>query len=400
TVTPNAALANSQLYYIALNPVADTANNATSLQSVTFTTEAQLSSAADLIAYTIANQISSNINSANKTVNVVMPAGSDVTNLTATFTISEGATITVSGTPQVSGTTANDFTNPVTYTIVSQDGNTTNNWTVTVSVMLSSEADIITFTIPGQVANAIIDADEAKVIVTMPYGTDITNLVPTITVSDYATISPASGLAQNFTNTVDYTVTAQDGTNKLWNVSVTFTSPAPSNENNIISFTLPGQTGNTIIDNDTRTVTVQMPVGLSLVNLIPSIQISPGATISPSADAVRDFSNPVIYRVTSASGISVDWVVKVQQGSDDEGLFFTFISGTQIFHIENPTLGVGRVDIYASDGRLMYSGKRGTNNEFNNTEFNINMSGYAGGMYIIRIWDKNQALTKTIKIIK
>lgn len=400
TVMPSSALSNSQAYYAAINPIADTAGNLTALQQATFTTEVPLSPDAELLTYSI-NQISGNIN-ADKTVDVVMPAGTDVTGLTATFTVSPGAAVTATGTPQVSGTTVNDFTNPVVYRIVSQDGNTTNDWTVTVSVVLSSEADIIAFTIPGQAGSTIIDADEATVIVTMPYGTDVTSLVPAITVSDYASISPLSGAAQDFGNIVNYTVTAQDGTVKVWNVSVIFTSPPPSNDNFIISFTLPGQTETTItiIDREARTVTVPMPVGISLVDLIPKIYISPGATISPSANTIRDFSNPVIYTVTSESGISALWVVKVQQGSADDGLLFSFISGTQIFHIENRTLGIGKVDIYASDGRLMYSGKRGTSNEFNNAEFNIDMSGYAGGMYIIRIFDKNYALTKTIKIIK
>ncbi|MDR1198780.1 MAG: Ig-like domain-containing protein, partial [Prevotellaceae bacterium] len=400
TVTPSSSLSNSQVYYAALNPVADTASNLTTLQSVTFTTEAPLSSEADLIDYTIANQISDDINHADKTVNIVMPAGTDITSLTAAFTVSQGAAVTVTGTPQVSGTTANDFTNPVVYKIVSQDGTVTSYWTVTVTVELNSEADIIAFTIPGQAGGTIIDADEATVIVTMPYGTDVTGLVPAITVSDYASISPLSGAAQDFTGIVAYTVTAQDGTVKAWNVSVVFTAPPPSNDNFIISFTLPGQTETTIIDSDARTVTVPMPVGISLADLIPLIHISSGATISPSANTIRDFSNPVIYTVTSESGISALWVVKVQQGSADDGLLFSFINGTQIFHIENRTLGIGKIDIYSNDGRLMYSGKRGSNSEFNNTEFNIDMSGYAGGMYIIRIFNKNHAFTKTIKIIK
>jgi len=55
----------------------------------------------------------------------------------------------------------------------------------------------------------------------MPLGTDVTNLTPTITVSQYATISPASGVAQDFTNPVTYTVTAQDNSTKSWTVTVT-----------------------------------------------------------------------------------------------------------------------------------------------------------------------------------
>ena len=44
--------------------------------------------------------------------------------------------------------------------------------------------------------------------VTVPAGTDLSSLVPTITISDHATVEPASGVAQNFTNPVTYRVTA------------------------------------------------------------------------------------------------------------------------------------------------------------------------------------------------
>jgi hypothetical protein len=53
--------------------------------------------------------------------------------ITAEFTLSTGATATVDGTPQVSGTTANDFNDPVTYNVTSGDGETTLDWTVTIT---------------------------------------------------------------------------------------------------------------------------------------------------------------------------------------------------------------------------------------------------------------------------
>jgi len=51
-----------------------------------------------------------------------------------------------------------------------------------------------------------------NVTLTVPYGTNLTSLNPTCTVSPGATVSPASGSANNFTNPVSYTVTTQDGT--------------------------------------------------------------------------------------------------------------------------------------------------------------------------------------------
>lgn len=51
-------------------------------------------------------------------VSVKVPAGTDVSALVATFETADGeSTVTVGGTPQVSGTTANDFSDPVDYLV-------------------------------------------------------------------------------------------------------------------------------------------------------------------------------------------------------------------------------------------------------------------------------------------
>ncbi|MGD9492276.1 MAG: choice-of-anchor J domain-containing protein [Bacteroidales bacterium] len=95
---------------------------------------------------------------------------------------------------------------------------------VTEVVTLNNEAEIITFTIPSQVSSNVNSA-AATVDVVMPNGTDVTALIPAITVSTGASIVPNSGVAQNFTNSVVYTVTAEDGiTTKDWTVTVTVLS--------------------------------------------------------------------------------------------------------------------------------------------------------------------------------
>ncbi len=86
----------------------------------------------------------------------------------------------------------------------------------------NTETDITALTIPNQVGTATIDATNHTVAITMPYGTDKTSLTPTITLSDGASVSPASGTAQDFTNAVSYTVTAENGTTtQNWIVIVT-----------------------------------------------------------------------------------------------------------------------------------------------------------------------------------
>lgn len=71
------------------------------------------------------------INEAGKTIFVSVPNGTNVTSLIADFTTT-GISVKVGSTTQVSGTTPNDFTNPVVYTVTGSDGSTA-QYTVTVS---------------------------------------------------------------------------------------------------------------------------------------------------------------------------------------------------------------------------------------------------------------------------
>jgi len=94
----------------------------------------------------------------------------------------------------------------------------------------SSDKSITSFAIPGQVGKTTITSTSATIgaiALTMPYGTDVTRLIPTIAVSANAVVSPASGVVQDFTNPVTYTVTAQDGSTKTYKVTVTATKDAP-----------------------------------------------------------------------------------------------------------------------------------------------------------------------------
>src|SRR5512145_868526 len=78
------------------------------------------------------NGVVATINETAKTITATMPFNTDVTNLVATFTTT-GVIVRVGSTVQISGTTVNDFTNPVIYTVTAANAST-QNYTVTVSV--------------------------------------------------------------------------------------------------------------------------------------------------------------------------------------------------------------------------------------------------------------------------
>jgi hypothetical protein len=86
------------------------------------------------------------------------------------------------------------------------------------------QANIVSFSIPQQSSAAVINSTAGTVAIQVVSGTVLTALVPTITVSDGATISPAGGVATDFTSAKSYVVTASDATTKNWTVTVTVAS--------------------------------------------------------------------------------------------------------------------------------------------------------------------------------
>jgi photosystem II stability/assembly factor-like uncharacterized protein len=166
--------------------------------------------------------VTGNINGTN--IKVTVPNGTDVTNLVADFSY-DGSSVNVGSTPQVSGTTTNDFTNPVTYSVKAKDGST-QNYTVTVTIAspLSSNKGITNygFTNPA-VAGTIIGTN---ISVATPWYTNVNSMIAffnTTGVSVKVGSTPqVSGTTSNdFTGPVTYTVTAQDSSTRDYNVTVT-----------------------------------------------------------------------------------------------------------------------------------------------------------------------------------
>lgn len=94
-------------------------------------------------------------------------------------------------------------------------------WTIVGS---SIENQITDFSIKGQISSTIDEVNRIVTIV-MPYGTDLTSLTPAITVSDSATASPNTNIAQNFTEPVTYKVTSEYGNTSDYTINVTVQIP-------------------------------------------------------------------------------------------------------------------------------------------------------------------------------
>lgn len=129
----------------------------------------------------------------------------------------DGRTGIISGIPEEEG----EF--PVTFRVKDYDERSpgaTFDTTIRIGVLLSSEAELLSFELDSSIVivETRIDSMARTIYFKVEQGTDITNLVPRIEISERATISPSADAPQDFTNPVSYTITSEDG-----NVSVTWT---------------------------------------------------------------------------------------------------------------------------------------------------------------------------------
>ncbi len=164
-----------------------------------------------------------------KTIAVVLPSGTAVTGLIATFSTT-GSGVAISNVAQVSGATSNNFTNPVTYVVTAANSSTT-TYTVTVSLAAATAKVITAFSL-NNVAGSINEG--AKTIgVMMPSGTAVTGLIATFTTTGssiaVSSVTQVSGAtSNNFTSPVAYVVTAADNSTATYTVTVTVgAGPAP-----------------------------------------------------------------------------------------------------------------------------------------------------------------------------
>lgn len=113
-----------------------------------------------------------------------------------------------------------------TYTVTAEDG-TEQVYTVTITrTPVATGRQILSFTY-GAVAGTI-DQVNGTISLVLPAGTG-TTFAPTIRVSDFATVTPASGEAQDFSKPVKYKVKAQNGSTNTYTVTVTVSQEQAEN---------------------------------------------------------------------------------------------------------------------------------------------------------------------------
>ncbi|WP_422859691.1 DUF5018 domain-containing protein [Flagellimonas sp. S174] len=82
----------------------------------------------------------------------------------------------------------------------------------------SSGKRILEFSVLG--LSGMINQEDNIISLVVPDDSDLTTLAPTLSISENASVSPASGTSQDFTTSVEYIVSAEDGTTQNYLVTI------------------------------------------------------------------------------------------------------------------------------------------------------------------------------------
>jgi len=254
-----------------------------------------------ITAFSIANQVGpTNINEDEATIRVMIPNQfkTNLLSLIPTFTFT-GYRVYIDNIQQLSGISANNFTEEIPYTVKAPNGDIK---TYLVAVWVIPE--ILSFKINGY--EGLIN--DSIISVSLPNGTNLSNLTPLISLSSLtAIVNPASGIVQNFTTPVIYSVNEPEAANKDYTVSVGFSLYVTKR---IISFTIPNQVSSSEIDEASGTINLIMPYGTDKNALVPTI-VFEGMTLNPASGAVQNFSSTMTYTVTAEDSTTKDYEVTI-----------------------------------------------------------------------------------------
>lgn len=235
-------------------------------------------------------------------IHVTLPYGTSLSNLRAEFTTT-GDAVYVKNEEQISGVTSNDFTNPVYYRVVAQNGEI-KRYLVNVQVAVNSAKQITNFSIDGTEGIIIGTSITLK----LPYKTpSLNDLVAKFTTNgikvEVGGRVQLSGITpNNFDIPVRYVVTAEDNSFEVYTVTV---SRAMTADKDFLSFSINGVDG--VIGYDS--ISLELPIGTDLSRLTADFIIS-GVNVfignvqneQISGETFNDFTAPLFYTVVAGDG--------------------------------------------------------------------------------------------------
>lgn len=242
-------------------------------------------------------------------------------NFAATFVLQSNlAKAYVNGVEQISGTTVNDFSQPVVYTVKSDQGDE-QQYTVKFSTFpASAEKQLTKFTLGlgGNGESAVIDEDTKTINLSANYSSNLKSVRIAVASSYGSKIYLNNKLYSDRTN-YDITasgitslkVVAQNNTEVTYNIVVTSQDPVSSF---VFTGLIPEPTG--VIDKTAKTITVDVLKGTDVTRLVGKWtgalgKVTVGSTNQTNGVTVNNFTSPVTYTFYKGTTAGDKYVVTV-----------------------------------------------------------------------------------------
>ena len=190
----------------------------------------------------------------------------------------------------------------------------------------------------------IIIQDTKTVEITVPCHFDITNLSPIVEISEYAEISITPGSFFNFENNNIFVVTAENGAQRSYVVNVI---REENTANFILSFSFINSQNKItaeIIDDINNIIFIEVPFDLDLSAIKTEITVSENAIVSPNSGLSQNFNNEIKYTVTSKTGISRIYTIKVLTEKSNENYITSFNINFNSEEIKSLSLALKTLD--------------------------------------------------------
>lgn len=169
----------------------------------------------DILSYKIGDAVGT---ISGSSVSITIPYATDLTTAEPEITVSEFAKVTQKPAELQVGENH--------YTVTAENG-AEQDYIVTITrTPVATGRQIKSFRYGGY--EATINEGTAEITMTLPKGISPV-FAPTIEISEFATVSPASGEVQDFSSPVKYKVTAQNKASKTYTVKVAISSEAAPN---------------------------------------------------------------------------------------------------------------------------------------------------------------------------
>lgn len=278
-------------------------------------------------------------NEATTDILLSVAAGVDTQNLFIKGTLSYGATTE----PEqiLDGKTKIDLSGWTTIKVTSEDKENVRTYRIKVDAQETASIDSFVVTIDGIAYRGVIDNSANTIqVLGVPTESDVSSLAPEIELGEGTNVcSPLSGVAQNFTSTVNYTVSGNGLATRVYAVDIfdaegKHPTGKKNNDNpvtpeepdtptisaaKINSFTLFGVEGT--IDDAAGTILITLPEGTDVSCVAPTVEVGSGCMVSPVSGEVVDLTSPRVYTVTNGTETNTYTVIVTLEKSVSQQLW-------------------------------------------------------------------------------